>query len=98
MRKFIVLDTEGFPSPLGEMRLSIAVVKYESGEGYIPFPSPLGEKGLSIQTELTNCKRLLSVSVPSRGKGVIDLPTARLISSALVSFPSPLGEKGLSIQ
>ena len=65
MRKFIVLDTEGFPSPLGEMRLSSAVVKYESGEGYVPFPSPLGEMGLSIMKTAYYHDKLPQYQFPS---------------------------------
>ena len=38
----------------------------------------------------------LSVSVPSRGNGVIDLQESEL-GSKKVKFPSPLGEMGLSI-
>ena len=80
------------------MRLSIAVVKYESGEGYIPFPSPLGEMGLSIGMADASPRRdAVVVSVPSRGNGVIDYFSQSDGIARCAKFPSPLGEMGLSI-
>ena len=64
-----------FPSPLGEMGLSI---KMESSRfpSLSKFPSPLGEMGLSINVRLRVKRWLICVSVPSRGNGVIDLNRA----------------------
>ena len=78
-----------FPSPLGEMGLSI-------GENWEPmswlqmFPSPLGEMGLSIvERVIDGLAFTMRVSVPSRGNGVIDSTLARLMASFVqVSVPS----------
>ena len=39
---------EGFPSPLGEMGLSIYIMAKVTELNALEFPSPLGEMGLSI--------------------------------------------------
>ena len=65
-----------FPSPLGEMGLSIYRVVFKPlfAEMAAKFPSPLGEMGLSIYRELkASVDAADPVSVPSRGNGVIDL-------------------------
>ena len=70
----LVGSVSEFPSPLGEMGLSIADFGLDvDGWWTIRFPSPLGEMGLSIE----NVKDIEGfdpevVSVPSRGNGVID--------------------------
>ena len=62
-----------FPSPLGEMGLSILYIVGLKLDLSV-FPSPLGEMGLSIVSspgpvvDSAHC----TVSVPSRGNGVID--------------------------
>ena len=63
-----------FPSPLGEMGLSISCYGNEYlGYTYM-FPSPLGEMGLSIAAlSARPLMIIMQVSVPSRGNGVIDL-------------------------
>ena len=87
-----------FPSPLGEMGLSI-------GENWEPmswlqmFPSPLGEMGLSIvERVIDGLAFTMRVSVPSRGNGVIDWDEFNeFIDDCNHKFPSPLGEMGLSM-
>ena len=91
-------DIIGFPSPLGEMGLSISRNNTSERGIYHRFPSPLGEMGLSIREGHDNGHFHLLVSVPSRGNGVIDsAPSLRLPHGRTVWFPSPLGEMGLSI-
>ena len=61
-----------FPSPLGEMGLSICEGRFYSYRRLHQFPSPLGEMGLSILLAAFKRKQKARVSVPSRGNGVID--------------------------
>ena len=61
-----------FPSPLGEMGLSIYIMAKVTELNALEFPSPLGEMGLSIRLDVNNCGDKATVSVPSRGNGVID--------------------------
>ena len=88
-----------FPSPLGEMGLSMFMHATYSFELNAEFPSPLGEMGLSMRDQNGVFKASASfVSVPSRGNGVIDRFTLVVdCAEAVVMFPSPLGEMGLSI-
>ena len=81
-----------FPSPLGEMGLSI---KMESSRfpSLSKFPSPLGEMGLSINVRLRVKRWLICVSVPSRGNGVIDQPGAESIEEELSDGFRPLSGK-----
>ena len=43
-----VSSVQKFPSPLGEMELSIAALLKEWADALLLFPSPLGEMELSI--------------------------------------------------
>ena len=55
------------------MGLSIMDYQVRDIWAYNVFPSPLGEMGLSIGVEKKNSKiGMRTVSVPSRGNGVID--------------------------
>ena len=72
MRKFIVLDTEGFPSPLGEMGLSISREVLPPRLVLASFRPLSGKWGYRSNVSLLHTARAIGVSVPSRGNGVID--------------------------
>ena len=88
----IVIDK--FPSPLGEMGLSIFSVMQEAISER-EFPSPLGEMGLSIGSGRLACTLTFAgiVSVPSRGNGVIDHRQRSLVTPIGTTCFRPLSGK-----
>ena len=89
---------ERFPSPLGEMGLSIKYVRWCIEHGFVSeFPSPLGEMGLSIISQFSELQESESFRPLSGKWGYRSSDSVRTALRKAIKFPSPLGEMGLSI-